>query len=56
MTRMKATDFDPRLLALFDGYVHGKMTKREFLIKAPQYAATGLTGAAILAALQPNYA
>ncbi len=56
MTRMKASDFDPRLLALFDGYVHGKMTKREFLQQAPQYAAAGLTAAAILASLQPNYA
>ncbi len=56
MQRKKASDFDPRLLELFDGYVHGALTKREFLSRAGQYAAAGMTGAAILAALQPNYA
>jgi carboxymethylenebutenolidase len=29
-TRMKASDFHPYILEIFDGYVHGKMTKREF--------------------------
>lgn len=35
MQRKKASDFDPRLLELYDGYVHGKMTKREFLTTLP---------------------
>ena len=56
MERKKASDFDPRLLELFDGYVHGKMTKRDFLNHATKYAAAGLTGAALLEAMQPNYA
>ena len=54
--RRKASDFDPRILEIYDGYVHGKITKREFMSKAGQYAAGGITGAAILAQLQPNYA
>ncbi|WP_425051692.1 YghX family hydrolase [Psychromarinibacter sp. S121] len=54
--RKKASDFDPRLLELFDGYVHGKMTKREFLANATKYAAAGVSAAAILESLQPNYA
>jgi carboxymethylenebutenolidase len=56
MKRKKASDFDPRLLELYDGYVHGKMSKREFLSNAGRYAAAGLTAAAVLESLQPNYA
>lgn len=54
--RKSAKDFDPRILEIYDGYVHGKMTKREFIEKAGKYAAVGMTGAAILAQLQPDYA
>lgn len=56
MARKKATDFDPRLLELYDGYVHGKMTKRDFLANASRYVAAGVTATAILESLQPNYA
>ncbi len=55
MKRKSAADFDPRLLELFDGYVHGAMTKREFLDRAASFA--GAAGAAAaLAALAPDYA
>ncbi|MEZ5912899.1 MAG: YghX family hydrolase [Paracoccaceae bacterium] len=54
--RKTAADFAPRILEIFDGYVHGHMTKREFIEKAGKYAAAGVTGAAVLAQLQPNYA
>lgn len=54
--RKRASDFDPRILEIFDGYVHGKITKRDFLKQAGQYAAAGVTATAILEALQPNYA
>ncbi len=54
--RKKAIDFDQRILEIFDGYVHGKMTKREFTAQAGKYAAAGVTGAMILEQLQPNYA
>ncbi|GFE66298.1 YghX family hydrolase [Litoreibacter roseus] len=56
MKRKKASDFDPRLLELYDGYVHGKMSKRDFLKNATKYAAAGVTAAAVLESLQPNYA
>ncbi|SFR36583.1 YghX family hydrolase [Litoreibacter janthinus] len=56
MQRKKASDFDPRLLELYDGYVHGKMTKRAFLTNATKYVAAGVTAAAVLESLQPNYA
>ena len=54
--RKQASDFDPHLLELYDGYVHGKMSKREFLSKATKYVAAGVTAAAVLESLQPNYA
>jgi carboxymethylenebutenolidase len=54
--RRKASDFDPRILEIFDGYVHGKMSKRDFITRAGRYAAAGITGAMILEKLAPNYA
>lgn len=54
--RKKAADFDQRILEIFDGYVHGKITKRAFMSQAGKYAAAGVTGAMILEQLQPNYA
>ncbi len=54
--RKKASDFDQRLLELYDGYVHGKMSKRAFLNNASKYAVGGVTAAALLDALKPDYA
>ncbi|MGB3689115.1 MAG: YghX family hydrolase [Jannaschia helgolandensis] len=56
MTRMTAKDFDQDLLDLYDFYAHGKITKREFLDRAGKWAVGGLTAAAILTTLSPNYA
>lgn len=56
MTRMTAKDFDPALLELYDFYAHGRITKREFLDKAGKFAIGGLTAAAILGLMSPNYA
>ena len=55
-TRMKASDFHPYILEIFDGYVHGKMTKREFMREAGKFAAAGVTGLMILNQLKPDYA
>lgn len=54
--RMKASDFPKELLEIFDGYVHGRITKRDFLERAGGFTVGGLSGAALIAALQPNYA
>tara|TARA_R110002074_G_scaffold116613_1_gene248024 strand:- start:1966 stop:2862 length:897 start_codon:yes stop_codon:yes gene_type:complete len=54
--RKTASDFDPHLLEIYDGYVHGKVSKREFITQAGKYAAVGVTGAMLLEQLQPNYA
>ncbi len=56
MQRKTAKDFDPRLLELYDGYAHGKVSKREFLTQSTKYVAAGVTAAAVLESLQPNYA
>ncbi|MCA1747985.1 MAG: YghX family hydrolase [Parasphingopyxis sp.] len=54
--RKQARDFHPRILESFDGYVHGRITKRQFIATAGRYAAAGVTGAMILAQLAPDYA
>ena len=56
MKRMTAKDFSPELLELYDFYAHGIITKREFLDRAGKYALGGLTAAAILNMMKPNYA
>ncbi len=52
----KASDYDPQILELFDGYVHGKITRRQFIDRAGAFAASGLSAGAILASLSPDYA
>jgi carboxymethylenebutenolidase len=54
--RMTAKDFSPELLELYDFYAHGKITKREFLDRAGRYTVGGLTAAALLGMMSPNYA
>ena len=51
-----ASDFDPKILKLFDGYVHGKLTRRQFLDRAAKFSAAGVSAGAILASLSPDYA
>ncbi len=47
MTRLSAKDFSPEVLELFDHYVHGRMSRRDFIAAA---------GAGMLAALAPSFA
>ncbi|MCF7746513.1 dienelactone hydrolase family protein [Sulfitobacter sp. M39] len=54
--RLTAADFDQELLDLYDYYAHGKISKREFLDRAGKWAVGGLTAAAVLSTLTPNYA
>jgi len=56
MDRMKASDFPPEVLEIFDGYVHGRISRRKFLDDAGKYAVGGFTATAMLEALRPNYA
>ena len=56
MERKKASDYPPEVLKLFDGYVHGGITRRGFLDRAAKYAVGGFTAAAMLESLKPNFA
>jgi len=56
MARLTAQAFHPDLLELYDCYVHGKISRREFLDRAGKYAIGGLTAAGLLASLSPDYA
>jgi carboxymethylenebutenolidase len=56
MERKKASDFPQELLDLFDGYVHGGISRRQFLDRAQKFAVGGVTAAALFQMLRPNYA
>ncbi len=56
MQRLKASDFPQPVLDLFDGYIHGRLTRRGFIEGARKYAVAGFSAAAMLEALRPNFA
>ena len=56
MERKKASDFPQELLNLFDGYVHGAISRRKFFDGAQKFAVGGVTAAALFGMLKPNYA
>ncbi|MEZ5363546.1 MAG: dienelactone hydrolase family protein [Bryobacterales bacterium] len=49
MSRNKASDYDPRVLALFDQYVHGGLSRRQCLDRATPLAAGGAAASTLLA-------
>ena len=56
MSDSKPTKFPPAVMSLFDNYVHGIISRREFLDRASGIAVAGLSGAALLDALNPKFA
>ena len=50
------SDYDPRILKLYDGFAHGTLTRREFLDRAAVFTSAGVSAAALLASLVPDYA
>ena len=54
--RNKAGDFPKEVLALFDGYVHGFIERRDFLEGAAKVVGGGAAALSVLKALQPRYA
>jgi len=56
MARKTAHDFHPEALKIFDQYVHGDISRRDFLSAVPKYALLGLTAEALLEALNPRFA
>ena len=49
------TGYDPLILKLFDGYVHGQLSRREFLDRVAAFTANSVAAGAILASLAPDY-
>lgn len=56
MNRRSAKDFPQELLDLYDEYVHGQVPRRGFLERASKFAVGGVSAAALLKALSPQYA
>ncbi len=56
MTRKRASDYPPEVLSLFDGFVHGAISRRDFLDRVARYAVGGVTAAVLLSSLEPNFA
>ena len=56
MDRKHASDFPQDLLNLFDRYVHGEISRRDFFERAQKFAVGGLTAAVLFEMLKPNYA
>jgi len=56
MTGKTAQDFDPQTLKLFDLYVHGDISRREFLSRAAKYTVAGVTALSVLQSLTPQFA
>ena len=54
--RKTARDFDQGLLDLYDQFCHGRMDRRQFVTAAGQYAVAGVSGAALVEMLMPDYA
>ena len=56
MERKTADQYPQELLDLFHEYQHGDMDRRDFLNHLTRFAVGGITAAAILQGLTPNYA
>jgi carboxymethylenebutenolidase len=56
MERKKASDFPQELLDLLDQYVHGGISRRQFIDGAQKFAVGGVTATALFEMLRPNYA
>ena len=55
MTRKTASDYSPEVLGLFDKFVHGDLSRREFLDRAASFAVAGTSAAALLESLTPDF-
>jgi carboxymethylenebutenolidase len=56
MSNNETQKFPPEVWKLFDKYVHGAISRREFIDGAGAFAVAGMSGAAILDALNPKFA
>src|ERR1700712_4805179 len=55
-TRKSAKDFARRLLDLYDDFCHGRIDRRQFVNGVSKFAVGGVTAAALVDMLMPDYA
>lgn len=53
---MSRKAYEQRVLDLYNRYAHGAISRREFLERAAVYTASGMSAAALLGSLSPDYA
>ncbi|MBX9738516.1 MAG: dienelactone hydrolase family protein [Beijerinckiaceae bacterium] len=53
---VRAKDLDPALFDLYDQYCHGMIDRRQFMSSVSKYAVAGMSAAALVEMLLPNYA
>lgn len=56
MATLEPDKFPPEVFQLFDKYVHSAISRREFIDRASALAVAGMSGAALLEALNPKFA
>ncbi|MET0533352.1 MAG: dienelactone hydrolase family protein [Steroidobacter sp.] len=56
MAKPEPEKFSPEVFQLFDKYVHGAISRRDFIDRASALAIAGMSGAALLEALTPKFA
>jgi carboxymethylenebutenolidase len=55
MQRKDASQFDQRILDLYDDYAHGRLSRRDYVKRLGAFAVGGVTVETLLASLSPNY-
>src|SRR5688500_2701008 len=56
MERKQPSQFEQKILDLYDDYAHCRMGRREYIKRLGAFALGGVTVEALLASLTPNYA
>ena len=56
MERKQPSQFDQKILDLYDDFAHGRVDRREYIKRLGAFAVGGVTVDALLANLTPNYA
>ena len=56
MENLKGVELNQKVYDLFDDYVHSRIDRREFLNQVGRYTVAGISAAAVLEFLTPNYA
>lgn len=56
MERKPASQFDQKVLDLYDDFAHGRLSRREYIARISAFAVGGLSVETLLQSLSPNYA